>query len=183
MIQNKLKLNDDKTEVLIILPSRQIHKRSISKVRIGDTGVSVNSKAKNLGVIFDDTLSMKEQVNAVAKGCYAQLRSIGHLRQYLSFDAASSLIHAFITSRLDNGNSLLSGLPDKLIKKLQRIQNTAARILTRTPKFDHISPILQDLHWLPVAQRIKFKILLLTFKCLHNLAPEYLSDLVVTSTS
>ncbi len=58
------------------------------------------------------------------------------------------------------------------------IQNTAARILTRTPKFEHISPILQDLHWLPVAQRIKFKILLLTFKCLHNLAPEYLSDLL-----
>ena len=100
------------------------------------------------------------------------------IRKYLSLEAASSLIHAFITSRLDNGNSLLAGLPDNQIKKLQKVQNTAARILTRTPKFEHISQIIRDLHWLPVEQRITFKILLLTYKCLNNLAPQYLSELL-----
>ena len=114
-------------------------------------------KARNLGVIFDNTLTMKDQINSVVKGCHIQLRSIGQIRKYLSAEAASNLIHAFVTSRLDNGNSLLSGLPDNQIAKLQRVQNTAARILTRTLKFDHITPILHDLHWLPIEQRIKFK--------------------------
>ena len=178
MLENKLKLNDDKTEALIILPSRQVHKRSIFQVKVGDCPVSVNTHARNLGIIFDDTLSMKEQINAVVKSCNIQLRSIGNIRKYLSSEAATNLIHAFITSRLDNGNSLLFGLPDYLIEKLQRIQNNAARILTRAAKYEHITPVLQDLHWLPVESRIKFKILLLTFKCLNSLAPEYLSELL-----
>ena len=93
-------------------------------------------------------------------------------------DATEKIIHAFISSRLDNGNSLLYGLPDYLLQKVQRIQNTAARILTRTKKFEHISPIIRRLHWLPVVQRIQFKILTLTFKCLHNKAPQYLIDLL-----
>jgi hypothetical protein len=162
----------------VILPSRQAYKRSISQVQVGDCQVTVNSSARNLGVIFDDTFSMKAQINAVVKSCNFQLRSIGNMRKYLTTEAATNLIHAFITSRLDNGNSLLFGLPDYLIGKLQRIQNNAARILTRTAKYDHITPILQDLHWLPVESRIKFKILLLTYKCLNNLAPEYLSELL-----
>ena len=85
---------------------------------------------------------------------------------------------AFISSRLDNANSLLYGLPDYQIKRLQRIQNTAARILTRTAKHDHITPVLKELHWLPVEKRIMYKIILLTYRCLHNLAPPYLSCLL-----
>ena len=104
--------------------------------------------------------------------------AIWKIRQYLTTEAATSLIHAFISSRLDYGNSLLAGLPDTDILKLQKIQNTAARILTRTKKYDHISPILKDLHWLRVRERIEFKILMLTYKCLNDLAPPYLSELL-----
>ena len=178
MIQNKLKLNDDKTELLIILPSRQIHKCSISSIQVGETQVQSSKAARNLGVLFDDTMSMRQQVNSIVRNCYAQIRSIGQIRKYLSFDAAQSLIHAFITSRIDNGNSLLARLPDTIIDKIQRVQNTSARILTRTPKFQHITPVLKELHWLPVKKRIEFKILLLTYKCLNNLAPEYLTELI-----
>ena len=90
--------------------------------------------------------------------------------------AAEKLIPAFVSSRLDNGNSVLYGQPDYQLEKLQRVHNTAARILTKTSKYDHITPILFDLHWLPIKQRIIFKLMTLTYRCLNGLAPQYLSQ-------
>ena len=152
----------------------------INSIKIGDVTVTASPTAKNLGATFDDTMSLKPHVNALVKSCNFQLRSIGQARKFLTKDATEKVLHAFISSRLDNGNSLLCRLPDYIVGKLQRVQNTAARILTRTRKCDHISPVLRSLHWLPVAQRIQFKILTLTFKCLHNKAPQYLMDLIKT---
>src|SRR4029434_1185781 len=87
--------------------------------------------------------------------------------------------HAFITSRLDYCNALLSGCSINSIKSFQLIQNAAARTLTRTKKYEHISPVLASLHWLPVKSRINFKVLFLTYKALNSLAPNYLKELVV----
>ena len=87
-------------------------------------------------------------------------------------------IHAFISSRLDYCNSLLSGIDQSSLRRLQLVQNAAARLLTGTKKREHITPVLAALHWLPVHFRIDFKILLFTFKSLHGLAPSYLADLV-----
>jgi hypothetical protein len=178
MTQNKLKLNEDKTEVLVILPYHHSHKSTIDSLSIGGYNVQTSKCVRNLGVLFDSSMLMKDQINSVVKGCNIHLRSIGRIRQYLSFEAASNLVHAFITSRLDYGNSLLSGLPNTSLSKLQKVQNTAARILSKTRKYDHITPILDDLHWLTVQKRIDFKILLLTYKCLNQLAPPYLSELL-----
>ena len=88
------------------------------------------------------------------------------------------MVHAFIASRLDNMNSLLYGLPKCLLCKLQKIQNHAARVVTRTRRRDHITPVLAQLHWLPVDMRVRFKISLMTFKALHGLAPKYIRDLI-----
>ena len=85
-------------------------------------------------------------------------------------------MHAFITSKLHYCNSLLYGCRKMQLKKLQYVQNTAARIITQTRKFDHITPVLSDLHWLPVNYRFVFKIILLVFKSLNNLSPSYLAD-------
>lgn len=112
--------------------------------------------------------------------CFFQLRNIARIRPSLSFYDSETVIHAFITSRLDYCNSLLCGLPAKAIHRLQMVQNSAARVLTNNKKSSHITPILHQLHWLPVANRIKFKVLILVYKTCHGLAPRYLAELLQT---
>ena len=104
------------------------------------------------------------------------------IRHYLDTDSLLILVHAFITSKLDFCNSLLIGLPKCRLKRLQSVQNAAARLVSGSRKYDHISPVLHQLHWLPVDKRIIYKILLMVFKCLHNLAPSYLSNLIIKYT-
>ena len=87
-------------------------------------------------------------------------------------------MHALVTFRVDHCNSLLYGLPDYLIQRLQYVMNAAAKVITCKRKFDHVTPLLIELHWLPVRQRIVFKILLYTFKALHGATPTYLTELV-----
>ena len=117
----------------------------------------------------------------VRKSASFVLNRIGRIRNVLDSKATERLIHAFITSRLDYCNSMYIHLPDYLINRLQHIQNSAARLVTRTRKHEHITPVLQKLHWLPVIHRIDFKVLMLTYKCLHGQAPTYLSDLLVVT--
>ena len=101
------------------------------------------------------------------------------MRSVLPQKTAETLVHAFVTSRLDYCNELMYGLPACTISKLPRLQNSAARVVTRSRKFDHIKPILHDLHWLPGSKRITFKVLILTYRALHSLAPDYIADLVM----
>ena len=106
------------------------------------------------------------------------IRRIAKIRKYLSEDSTAALVHAFITCRLDNGNPLLYGLPKYLIQRLQAVQNCAARIVSCKPRYARATPILRELHWLPVESRIIFKILLLVYKSLNNLAPAYINSLL-----
>ena len=87
-------------------------------------------------------------------------------------------LNSLVVSRLDSGNDLLYGVPDQLLDKLQRVQNVAARIVVRATRYDHITSILETLHWLPVRYRIEYKVLLMTFKALHLLVPSYIADLL-----
>ena len=110
--------------------------------------------------------------------CTFGSESTFRIRKYLSQQSTETLVHAFITSRLDYCNGLLYGLPDCLLNKLQRVQNACARLILKEQKFCHITPLIFKLHWLPIRYRIEFKILLITFKILNFLAPSYLSSLI-----
>ena len=118
----------------------------------------------NLGAWFDSMLSMETHINKVCSSAFYYLHNLRRIRKYLSQDCLVTLIHAFVTGQLDYYNSLMYGLMQCQISKLQRIRNAATRIALDLSKFCHIIPALQQLHWLPVVKRIQFKILLLTFK-------------------
>ena len=177
MTTNMLKFNGDKTEVVFITSKFYQQNMTSSKFMVDETEVTPTKSTRNLGIIFDCTLSMDDHISAVCRSGNFQLRELGKIRKLITFDACSKLVHAFVTSRLDYGNSLLSGLPDRQINRLQRVLNTAARIVSLRPKFEHITPVLMDLHWLPVAQRIKFKVLLLAYQAYYGLAPSYLCEI------
>jgi len=178
MSQKCLKLNDSKTEILLI-SSKQISKKlECPSIIIGDTSVEPKDVVKSVGVLMDKHITMEDHVSAVCKSARYHLFNIGRIRKYLSRESTEQLVHAFITTKLDYCNALLNGLPSTVIKRLQRIQNIAARIVTLTKAYCHITPVLHRLHWLPVEQRIKFKVLLLVFKCQNNMAPKYLKDLI-----
>jgi hypothetical protein len=149
---------------------------------IGDTLINSSASVKNLGSIWDQSMNMEEHISHICKACYYHLRNISAIRDSLTRSATEKLIHALITSRLDNGNALLCNLPKNLIAKLQRVLNTAARIVTRSSKHSSISAVLKELHWLPIAARIKFKICIMTWKILNNAAPPYLKELIVPYT-
>ena len=125
---------------------------------------------------------MTHHIKQLSKGAFYHLKNIARIRRYLSFATTEKLIHVFITSKIDNYNSLLYGLPKYSIDKIQYIQNSAARLLTLSRKYDHITPLLKQLHWLPVTQRIKYKILLLTFKALNDQSPLYITDMISVYT-
>ncbi len=128
--------------------------------------------------VLDSNLSFENHISNVTKTAFFHLRNISKLRNMLSVSDAEMLVHAFMTSRLDYCNALLGGCPASSINKLQIVQNAAARVLTRSRKYDHITPILQSLHWLPIKFRISYKILLLAYKALNDLAPAYLTNLL-----
>jgi hypothetical protein len=180
MRDNKLKQNDDKTELIMLTPPRI--ELTLAGLKVGDVTVAPNPVVNDLGSKLDEGMEMVAHVNNICRACYFHLRNISSIRGSLTRDAAEKLVHAFISSRLDNSNSLLYNLPDRLLTKLQRVQNAAARIVTKTPKHASITNALQDLHWLPVKARISFKILTLVWKALHNRAPIYIKELLIPYT-
>ena len=127
---------------------------------------------------MDSDLNFNSHIKTIIKSAYYHLKNISRIKGLMSQQDLEKLVHAFVFSRLDYCNSVFTGLPKKSIRQLQLIQNSAARVLTKTKELDHITPVLKSLHWLPVCQRIDFKILLLVYKALNGLGPKYISDLL-----
>ena len=178
MKTNMLKLNQDKTEMIVFSPKHRLNEFRDCQLNFDGCIVSDASFIKNLGVHFDKALTMEKHISVLVKSCYSQIRNIGRIRPYLSESACKTLVATLVTSRLDYGNALFHGVNSNVLSKLQKVQNTAARLITRTKKYDHITPSLMDLHWLPVQYRCQYKLLLYTFKILTGRAPAYLQDLL-----
>jgi hypothetical protein len=182
MQSNFLKLNEDKTEIIVFGTKPKLTSLGSVQVRIGDNYITPSPTAKDLGVTYDQQMSMGIHVNNVCRSIYHQIHNIAQIRKYLSKPAIKTVVQACVTSRLDYANAILYGLPTCTINKLQKAQNSAARLITKARKSDHIRPFLAELHWLPVQSRIIFKVLLLTYKALHQQAPQYINDMVIPYT-
>ncbi len=163
MMNNFLQLNLKKTEVLIIEPKNHTSNNLEHCLTLDGCSLDSSSSVRNLGVLFDSNLSFDSHVSSICKTAFFHHKNISKLRPMLSMSNAEMLIHAVMTSRLDYCNALIGGCSARLINKLQMVQNTAAIVLTRTRKYDHISPVMSTLHWLPIKHRIDFKILLITY--------------------
>ena len=127
-------------------------------------------------------LTMTAHVVNLIRTANFELRRINSIRHYLSVQVTKTLLSAFVLSRLDCCNSLLSGCPQYLLNRRQKVQNNAARLILKAPKTDHITPHLRTLHWLPIDARIKYKLRSLCFGAITSICPVYLSDLLKICT-
>jgi hypothetical protein len=180
MADHKLKLNDDKTEALLIHSGRSfpgIANRPTS-IRVGHADISFTSQARNLGYFITDTMSLDIYVSHICRSAYVALRQIGSIRSFLTVEATKKLICALVLSRLDYANSTLAGCSQQSIAKLQKVQNSAARLVLRTRKREHVTPLLRQLHWLPIQARIDYKLSMICHAFFQGSAPTYISNLL-----
>ena len=180
MIARWLKLNDGKTEMVLFMSKYHLNNHGKCTISIGDSTISPAEHVRNLGVQMDQHLAMGPHVTAICQACNFHLGRLSSIRRYLSTEATRTAVQALITSRLDYCNSLLINIPAVQLERFQNIQNNAARLVSRVPYREHSTPVLRQLHWLPVTCRVPYKILLTVFKCLHGMAPRYLSQLLET---
>ena len=178
MNANKLKLNPDKTEFIAVSSARNFHKVTVDQLTLGDTNVKRVECVRNLGVLLDSTMSMKQHVAKLCQSCYYYITWVKRIHHVLDRQTAKLIIQALVLSCLDYCNVLLLQLPDSIVKKLQCVMNTAARVVIQTTRDSSITATLKELHWLPIKQRIQFKTALLVYKSLHGLTPQYGSDML-----
>ena len=172
----RLRLNAAKTQLLWLGSSQLVDRVDCHDVLVLGTRVAIWDTARDLGVVIDRELSLAAHVTAVCRSGYSQLRQLRPVVRSLSVNATKTLVQAFTSCRLDYCNSLLFGISDGLLQRLQSVQNAAARLVTGARRCDHITPVLRQLHWLPVRQRVVFKIAGLVHQPLVGLAPVYLTD-------
>ena len=177
MSSNFLKLNSAKTECLLIGTFQQLAKFNISALNVAGVQVTLQQKpVRNLGVMFEKNMTMKGHVPGVVRSVSYHIRNISRIHLLLTPDSAKKLVNSLVTSCLDYCNCLLTGVSDKLLTRLQWAQDWAARVVLQIPRSTPVA--LDELHWLPIKERIKFKLAVTVFKAINGLAPDYLSDLV-----
>ena len=180
MTTNKLKLRDGKTDFIVIASAyyRQLITSLEIAIKVGNTNIHPTMSVKNLGVTLDTTMTMHPHVNQIVRTVYFHLRSLSRIRRFTNYDTCASVVQLVI-SRLDYANAVLIGLPENRLRKLQLVQNSVARMITKTRRRDHVTPILKQLHWLPVHLRIVHKVLCLVYKALtFATAPIYIKDML-----
>jgi len=180
MSANRLKLNTDKTQFIWLGTPHQLSKFVCDTITVGGIAIQVSTEAMCLGVLLDSALTFAPHVRRLSGRSFYHLRQMRIVRKSLTQDAAKTMVHAFVTSRIDYCNSILYGASAAHIRPLQNVLNAAARLILRKRKYDRITAAIRDLlHWLPVQQRIEYKMCVLVYKCLHQAAPIYLSELCI----
>jgi hypothetical protein len=173
---NRLQLNAIKTEVLWCTSARRQHQKPTYPILLCSDSVTPVQSTRNLGINIGSDLSMKTHVLKTVSSCFAVLRQLRSIRRSVSQQVMTSLFVTLVFTRLGYGCTTLVGLPHHLLDRLQSVMNAAARLVHRARKFDHITPLLRDLHWLRVPERITFRLAVLAYRCQHGVGPSYLTD-------
>ena len=175
---NGLSLNPDKSEAIIIgTGARQRSEGPLDVIDLSDVQIQPSECVRSLGVIIDNTLSFNAHaVDSVCKVANYHARALRHIRKRVTTDVAFTVASTMAGARLDYCNAILYGRTKSNVQKLQRVQNSIACIVTGTRRTEHITPVLSRLHWLKIAERIEYKVALLTFKALTTHRPDYLYD-------
>ena len=174
-----LKLNPTKSQVIVFSPRDGNSSVLIDHIIMSDNSfIRISDVVTNLGMRLDSKLSFSPQISSIVSGGYQLIKDIGKIRRYLSSSDLKTLINSFMISRIDTCNSLYYGISSYELNRLQMIQNSCARLIFGARKFEHVTPLFQDLHWLPIRARIVYKIICFVFKCLHDTAPVYLKSLL-----
>lgn len=181
MVVNKLKLNEDKTEFLLVGTKQQLNKLDLPMtIKVCGEDIKSVDCVRNLGFYMDSQMKNDKHINKIVSTAYLTLRNIRAVRYKLDLDTTKILVQSLVISKLDYCNALLLGTPKYQLNKLQRVLNLGCRIICGLRKFDHVSNHMKSLHWRKIEERIEYKVLMLVFKCRHNLAPQYLCDLFVS---
>ena len=184
MRSNRLQLNASKTEVMWVGSKRKQHLLPDCPLRVVDSDVKPVSVVRDLGIYLNNDLSMDAHISKTVSSCFGALRTIRTIKDSLPRSTIRTLVSTLVLSRLDYGNAALFGLPDVQLNRYQAVLNAAARLIFNARGRDHVTPLLEELHWLRVNERISFKIACLTWRCLHDRGPSYLSeDIRVVSRS
>jgi hypothetical protein len=179
LTSNRLSVNPTKTEYLLIGTPKQRSKVLSTSIMFQGAELQPTAEARNLGIIFDSDLTFTSHISSLCRSSFYHIRQLRQIRSCLDTNSAVILANALVSSKLDYCNSLYYNLPKSTIHRLQRVQNSLARAVVPSVRYtDHITPTLRNLHWLPIEQRITFKIASLTFKTLHYKQPTYLLELL-----
>jgi hypothetical protein len=176
MQSNRLQLNTGKTEVLWCSSARRQHQIPSAPFMVGPDAVTPSRSVRSLGIHIDSDVSMSTHISRTASSCFAVLRQIRSIRRSVTRPVLLSLVVSLVLTRLDYGSATLAGLPAKQLDRLQSVLNAAARLVFSARKYDHITPLLRELHWLRVPERIQFRLAVLVFRCLNDQAPKYLGN-------
>jgi hypothetical protein len=181
----RLQLNTKKTEVMWFGSATNLGKISSADkdVHVGSDIISPSPVVRDLGVFFDSELNMKSHISRIVRTCFYHLRRLRAVRRRLGQEITARLVSAFVLSRLDYCNALLAELPASTLAPLQRVMHAAARLVCDLLPRDHVTSALRSLHWLPVKQRIEFKLCLLVHQVINGRAPTYLKDLIEMTAS
>ena len=179
MRTNLLKLNDDKTELIVLGTKSQLSKVGEVSIKIDNDTISTAPSVRNLGIHFDKELKWIVHINCLTSNLYYILRKVAHVQHLLNEEATKTIIQALMLSKSDYCNSIYQGAPMYAINKLQRLQNMGCRIFKKIGKYDHITPHLMELHWLKIKECIVYKVCVLMYECINGLSPQYLSEIVI----
>ena len=180
MQTNFLKLNKNKTEFIILGLSQQLKKVGNITIKIGEDIIPNVPAVRNLGMFLDAELKHTTHINKLTSSSFNTLHNISRVQCNFNQDTTKILVQAIILSKLDYCNSLLLGIPKYNIANLQRIQDMSCRMIYILPKHSSINTYLAQLHWLKIQEHITYKVATIMYKCIHNTAPAYLTEMVIS---